>query len=357
MKEDLAIVLAYIKDFWKNRRFIYRIVGLFLVLGVLNAVFSHKEFTSRTSFVAQVSGDEKLGSGLKNIAALIGVNFNEDSDAKDLPVYLYPKIIQSLDYQRELLNTRIHVNGYDSAVTLKQYYSKIRKPDLPTIIKKYTIGLPGLLVNQFKSKPAAPTQIDSVNYVSEEEMRMINLLSENVLFSIDETDGTIFLSATLPERVASAQVAERAKDLLQKKIIEYRITKARQEFDFINKQYADKKEEYQNAQSIYASYLDRNMFNTTQTSQVRKQRLETDFTRSSMVYSELETQRIRQGIKVQENTPAFMTLQPAVVPIEPINDNAIVIIIKFVAIGFIIDVLLYLILMVRTKFRAIWKTI
>ena len=357
MKEDFALVLSYIKDFFKKRSFVLRIVGLFFILGLLNAFFAHKEFTSKTSFVAQVSGDEKIGSGLKNIAALIGVNFNENSDAKDLPVYLYPKIIQSLDYQRELLKTPIHVKGHDSAVTLKYYYGKIRKPDLPTLIKKYTIGLPGLIIKQFRSKPTAAVQIDSVNYISEEEMRMINLLSENVLFSIDETDGTIFLSATLPERVASAQVAERAKALLQEKIIEYRITKATQEYEFIIKQYETKKEEYQSAQASYASYSDRNMFNTTQTSQIRKQRLEMDYNLASVVYSELETQRIRQGIKVQEDTPAFMTLQPAVVPIEPTNDNAIVVVLKFVAIGFIIAVLLYLLLIVRDKFRDIWKTV
>lgn len=357
MKEDLSIVLSYIKGFFKKKRFVFRVIGFFFVLGAVNAFFAQKEYTSRTSFVAQVSGDEKLGTGLKNIAALIGVNFNEKSDAKDLPVYLYPKLLQSIEFQRELLNTPIYVKGRDSAVTLRYYYTNIRKPDLPTTLKKYTVGLPGLLINKLKPKQAAPVRIDSINYISKQELNIIDLLNTNLIFSIDETDGAIFLTVSLPERVAAAQIADRARELLQEKIIDYRIIKAKQEYDFITKQHEVKKEEFESAQAAFASYVDRNLFNSTQTSQIRKQRLETTYNLSSMVYSELETQKIRQGIKLQEDTPVFVTLQPAIVPLEPNNDPAILVIIKFLFIGFIVAVMFYLLLIVRDKFRVIWKTV
>lgn len=357
MKEDFRILIGYLKEFWKKKRFIFSVMVVFFVIGAVNAFFSHKQFTARTSFVAQVSGGEKLGSGLKNIAELIGVNFNDNSETKDLPIYLYPKIIRSVDYQRALLKTPINVKGRDTAVTLEYFYNNIRRPDLATTLKKYTIGLPSLILRQFKSESAEVVRYDSVNYITKREMQLFAMLSENVIFTLDETDGTIFLSSTMSERIASAQVAEQAKKLLQEKIIEYRIAKATKEYNFILDQYEKKKEEFNSAQASYANYMDRNMFNSTQASQIRKQRLEMDYNLSSMVFSELETQRIRQGIKVQEDTPSFMTIQPATVPLEPNNANAILIIFKFLFLGFIVAALLYVVMMVRDSLREIWKTV
>jgi len=355
MKEDFKIIIAYIKDYWLEKRLILKVVGFFFVLGIFVAIFSPKEYRSKTSFVTQISSDEKMGSGLKNIAALIGVNFSDESEAKDLPVYLYPKLFNSLSYRRELLKTPIFIKGLDSTVSLEEYYSKIKKPDIVSLAKKYTIGLPGLILNKFKAESVPQFKIDSLNYITEQELNLISILEKSVEFAVDESDGTIYISVSMPENVAAAQVTENAKYLLQKKIIEYRIKKAKIKFDLINKQAEIKKESFKDIQTDLAQHIDKNLFNLTQSSQVGKQRLEFDYNLAYLIYYELETQKIRQQVKIQEDTPVFTTLQPSIVTIEPINDSAIIIIIKYALIGFIVSILVYLIKTTYKIFNSVWK--
>ncbi len=358
MKDDIKLVLSQVKAFFSKKRFILLVVGIFFILGIFTAIFSPKSYQSSTSFLAQLSSDSGMGTGLKSIASLIGLSVGKKSESKDLPVFLYPKIMNSLEYQREIMETKIKVKGLDSSVTLKEYYTNIQSPDLVTKVKKYTVGLPRLIISKFKSKKESiGVRIDSLEYVSIEETMLINRLKSDVIFGVDEFDGTITISATMPENIAASQVAENAKNILQNKIIEYRIAKAQERFKFIDEQYEIKKQEFFNAQSRLANYSDRNMFNNTRTSLIRKQQLENEYSLAYQVYSELESQRIRESINLNEDTPVFTTIQPAVVPVEPTNGNPLILVLKFIIIGFIASIFLYVIRISYTFFKTLYKSI
>lgn len=357
MKEDLKLILGHVKDFLSKKKFIFLVLGIFILLGIFVTIFTPTRYQSNTSFLAQVSSDTGMGNGLKNIASLIGISVGNKSESKDLPVFLYPKIINSLSYQREVMDTKINVKGVDSAITLKEYYTTVKKPDFINTARKYTIGLPRLIISKFKPKrEALGVRIDSLEYISSSEMLLINKLNEDLVLTVDEFDGTISISATMPERIAATQIAENAKTILQQKIIEYRIAKAQERYNFLNKEYQIKKEEFFAAQGALARYSDRNRFNNTQTSLVRKQQLENEYNLAYMVYSELESQRIREGINLNEDTPVFTTIQPAVVPLEPINGNPFFTIIKFIFIGFIVAVFLHIFKLLFKSVKGIYKS-
>ena len=99
MKKDLKIVIRYVKDFLRSRILILVTTGIFLIFGILTVLFTPKTYRSTVSFIAQVSENAGGGNGLKDIAAVIGFSLGKKNDnSKDLPVYLYPKIISSLPY-------------------------------------------------------------------------------------------------------------------------------------------------------------------------------------------------------------------------------------------------------------------
>ncbi len=358
MKDDIKLVLSYVKAFFLKKRFIYLTVGFFILIGIFTAIFTPKSYQSSTSFLTQMSSDSGMGSGLKSIASLIGLSVGKKAESKDLPVFLYPKIMNSLEYQREIMQTKINVAGLDSSVTLKDYYTSIQSPDVVTTVKKYTLGLPSLILAKFRPKrETSGVRIDSLEYVSAEEIMLINKLRTDVIFGVDEFDGTITISATMPENIAATQVTENAKNILQKKIIEYRIAKAQERFKFIDSQYNVKRDEFFAAQGALARYSDRNMFNNTRTSLVRKQQLENEYSLAYQVYSELESQRIRESINLNEDTPVFTTIQPAIVPLEPLNGNPVVIVLKFMAIGFIASIFLYVIILMWRFLKNMYKSI
>jgi len=360
MKEDLITIIEYIKGFGKERRLILFTVLFFLCVGILNVVFSEKQYTSKTSFITKSSEGNKVSGGLKSIGNLIGLNLgNTNSSGGDLPLFLYPKIMGSIDYQRELMNTPIYLKKSDTTLTIKQYYTNVSKPNGFDLIKKYTLGLPNLLLNALKppSTEHRKILIDSIGYISKEEQKIIKELEKVIAFGVDDVDGSIYLSATFPEPFAAAQITDRSRDLLQNKIVEYRILKATQEFDFINERYQEKKAAFYEAQSKLAHYSDRNSYNSTQKSLVTRERLQQNYNIASIAYSEIENQKILKAIQVQEDTPAFVTLQPAIAPIKPTNKSSIVILIKYVLIGFIVSVLIYIIKIFNRKIREFLKTV
>ncbi len=357
MKEDFKFLILYVKGFFSNKKFIVFVVLLFLVGGILKGILSPKIYQSSVSFVAQVSEDAGIGSGLKNIAEVIGLSIGKkDDDSKDLPVYLYPKIVNSLSFQEQIFETPLKYKNVDSSVTFRDYYVNIEKPDIGSIIKKYTIGLPGLLVKSIRgNKKNTATRIDSLKYDTEEYILLKSKLSEVLEFSIDENDGTLSIIARMNEAIPAAQLAESAQMILQNEIIKYRIGKAKEKNKFIDEQYEIKKEEFINAQNALAAYIDRNAYNTTEKSKIQLQKLQSNFTLISSVYQELEQQKLAQSIKIQEDTPLFTTLNPAIVPLRPINGNSLINLLKYIVIGFMASISIYVYRKVYTKFITMWQ--
>jgi len=360
MKKDLKIVIRYVKDFLRSKSLIFITTGIFLVLGLLTVLFTPKTFQSTVSFIPQVSENSGIGSGLKDIAAVIGFNLGKKDDkSKDLPVYLYPKIVSSLPYQRQLLETPLKFRGIDSMITYREYYTKVSKPSLINKIRKYTIGLPGLLIRSIRGKKnnVISVKIDSLEYMTKEESTLRNKLAETLVFTIDENDGTLIISTNMPQAVPAAQLAENAKVILQKEIINYRIKKAKEKYDFITNQYEEKKEQFIKAQNALAAYVDRNVYNITEQSKIRRQELQSQYTLISSVYAELEQQKLAQSIKIQEDTPLFTTLNPAIVPLEPANGGSFMIILKYMITGFIVSIFLYTYKAFYTQIKSIWNEV
>lgn len=358
MREDLKLLMSYLKDFFRSKRLIYSIVGIFFICGIFITLSTPNEYQSTVGFTLQTASDESpLGSGLKNIAQVVGISLGgDDSEAKDLPVYLYPKIINSLPYQQQLWETPLKFSKIDSTITFRDYYINEGRPDALKTIKKYTIGLPSLIIRSIKKKENNNIQyIDSLNYITEEEMMLKEVLVEVLQFSVDEVDGSLLIKGRMPEAIPAAQLVESARAILQKEIIKFRIGKAQDKYDFIEKQHSAKKEEFIEAQNKLASYIDRNAYNVTQKSKIQLNRLQSEYDLQKSLFTELERQKLSQSIKIQEDTPLFSILDPAIVPLKPVNDGFLFSIIKYIIIGFICSVFIYIGRSVFLEFKTIWK--
>ena len=182
-------------------------------------------------------------------------------------------------------------------------------------------------------------------------------LKENLVFSIDETDGLISISARMPEPIPSAQLAARAQKLLQDEIIAYRVAKAQDQLDFISKQYDSEKERFETAQSSLAYYQDRNLFNNTQVAQTRLQRLQNEYDLAYSVFSELQRQKVAQEIQIKKDTPIFTTINPATVPNEATSPNRIKILIVSIVFGLFVAVSIILIKTFLIGFKETWHQV
>ena len=358
MKDDVILLLSYVRDFFAKKKLIALMLLLFLIIAFLEFFTEPDEYVAKTSFITQVSSDSGASSGLKNIADLIGVNLGGKKEQKDLPIYLYPKLMNSLSYKRNLTQAKLRYRKADDFINLGDYYSSYYKQGLGHHISKYTIGLPRLIL---KSLSGTQTEnqdrvlFDSLTYVSRQEASLYEKLSEDIVFGVDDIDGSISISVKMLDPELAAQVCTIAADLLQDAIIDYRLGKAKERYDFINREYVIKKEDYSKSQIALASYIDRNRFNNTESSQVRRRKLENETNLAYAIYSELESQRILQQLNLNEDTPVFTTIQPAIVPLKPVNKGIVYLIIKYLAIGFITAVFLHVYLLLRVELLKLWK--
>ncbi|RFN57964.1 GNVR domain-containing protein [Marixanthomonas ophiurae] len=362
VKEDYISLLAVIKKLWKRRRLLIKIVIIFFVIGVFVAMFSPKEYNSGVKFLSQTSNSTGAGSRLSGIAALVGININSGLENGEIPTNIYPKIVNSLPFQRKLMNTELSFKGIDTTVTFTEYYTKIAKPDAVSLVKKYTIGLPGTILKGISGKEENDKVInnrlnDSLIFISKSEENLQKKLKEKVLFSLDETDGVISISVSMPEPIPAAQMAKSAQELLQKAIITYRNSKAKDQLGFIEGQYEVQKENYQKAQTRLANYKDRNLFNTTETSRIELSRLQSDYDLAYSVYSELERQQVAQNIQVKKDTPIFTILNPATVPTDPIAPNRIKIVLIALFLGVFLAIVVGLVIDFVSGFKTKWSTI
>ena len=123
--EDEIDLIQLSKTLWQNRRKVILITVVFIIGGLFLAIFSPKQFTSATIMVPQTSeGGVSLGGSLGGFAALAGVNLGNMSGS-DIPPALYPQIISSVPFQKEILQTPLSIKGQSESVTFETYYTDI----------------------------------------------------------------------------------------------------------------------------------------------------------------------------------------------------------------------------------------
>ncbi|HNW52571.1 MAG TPA: Wzz/FepE/Etk N-terminal domain-containing protein [Prolixibacteraceae bacterium] len=340
LPDDEIDLIALAKNLWKGRKTILIVTAVFAVLGVFVAIFSPKEYTATTVVVPQVGKSASKLGGLSSLAAMAG--FSLDMQASEtLSPMVYPQLVGSAAFQLELMNTTFTVEGISHPVSLYEFFTDVQKPGLLAMVKKYTIGLPFVILKAIKgekvvagsgSSDAGPIALTP----KQEDVR--KLISEQVTLEVNSKEGYLTLTSRMPEARLSAEVAYQARELLQKYITRLKIEKATDQLNFIQARYNEKKKEFEKAQMNLAWFRDRNRNVATSIGRTEEERLQSEFTIAFNVYSELAKQLEQAQIQVKEDTPVLSVLAPATVPAEKSKPKKAQILLIWIFIGAVIGV-------------------
>lgn len=331
-------LIEVIRKLWAKRKFILKVTVVFMALGVLIALFSPKEYTAGCTMVPQI-GEKTTGGNLSGLAAMAGINLGSNSGGDVLMPNVYPKILSSVPFQKELMQTEVKFEDYEQPVRLLDYYTgeEYRKFSLLGTIKKYTIGLPGLILGALSKEEAIPGLPDSassgIQSLSKEEDDCMKILANLVTLTVNDKEGYITLSASMPEPVAAAQLAYKVQMLLQKYVTEFKIEKARANLEFIEERYADAKSEFERKQEELAEFRDANRNFASAVAKTTEERLSNEYAVVLGVYSELAKQREQANIQVKEDTPIFAVVEPVTVPTERSKPKRALICVAFTFLG------------------------
>ena len=330
-------LIDLIRKLWLERMFILKVTGVFILLGLLTALTGAKEYTASCQFVPQTSKNAN-NSSMARLASLAGINMGSLATGEQLlSPLVYPNVLNSIAFKRDLLQTQIRIKGEEEPITLLTYLSdkKYRKFSLTGTILKYTVGLPGLIVHAIKGEPEEQETIADESFVvlTKEEYTAVRALESVIGIEVEEKKGYIALSAQMPEPYAAAQVAESALELLQKYITEFKVDKVQSNLEFIQERYDELKKEYEEIQEQRAAYKDANQGISTSRARTNLEKLDNQYNLAYSIYSEMATQLEQAKIQVKETTPILTVIDPVSMPIKPSKPRKMMILVGFTFLG------------------------
>jgi LPS O-antigen subunit length determinant protein (WzzB/FepE family) len=196
--DDEIDLIALAKTGWEGRKTVIKMVMIFMAIGLFIAIFSPKEFTASTTMVP-ASDSKKIGGNLSGLASLAGINLGSMGGEGGISPTLYPQIVNSIPFQKELLQTPLTIEGQSKKVTYANYYTNIYSPGLLGVLKKYTIGLPGIIIKAIKGKTVIPSvgtersrsEVEGINQlltISDDENELIKQLSNQLSLDVNNKD-------------------------------------------------------------------------------------------------------------------------------------------------------------------------
>lgn len=345
--ENEIDLIEVARKLWAKRKFILKVTLVFACLGILVALFSAKEYTASCIIVPQ-SGEKNSPAGLGGLAAIAGINLGSMNNEDVLSPKIYPKVLASVPFQKELMRKQIKFEEYDHPVCVIDYYTgeEYRKFSLMGTILKYTVGLPGVIMGAIRNKqPENVTVADSsIQTLSRQESKCMHILKNKVILNVDDKDGIVTLSAVMSEPLAAAQLASMVQIMLQRYITEFKIEKAQAKLKFTDERYAEAKRQFEMKQEELAQFRDANRNFASAIAKTTEERLSNEYTVALGVYSELAKQREQANIQVKEDTPIFTIVEPVTVPSEHSKPQRGLILIAFIFLGGFLGIGLVLVL-------------
>ena len=284
--EDEIDLIALVKSLWISRKKILKITSLFLILGVIVALSSPVVYTASSTFIPQ-SNNSGGSSSLSGVASLIGINLGGNLSGTEIPPSIYPQIIQSVPFKRELLAFNTSPKG-SLPVTLEGFLlNSADNFNVISTIKKYTISLPFTILAAIKKedKEVLPSSKSAIN-VSVEEEELFKALDGIINLSVNAKEGFVTLSITLSDASVAAYITKGAQEILQKTIIDYKIKSAKEILAFNKRELGLKKEEFDSLQNKLALFKDGNLNIIDSRFENELNRLESEFNLVSAVYQE-----------------------------------------------------------------------
>lgn len=329
--DELQIdLMGILRQVLAIRKTLYKAAGIGLVIGILIALGTPKQYTVSITLSPEM-GSGKSGGGLASMAAsFLGGSVGADSpDA--LNATLAPDIVASTPFLLELFNARVVSQDKQIDTTFTTYLDEQKSPWI-----SYVLKTPGMVIGGIKSlftdkeKEETSTVQEGTIELSTKDAVKLGNLRQAITVEADSKSGITTLTVTLQDPKVTATMADSVVSKLQQYITTYRTSKAKEDCQYLEKLYKERQQEYYAAQQRYARYVDANSNMVFQSTMAERERLQNDMNLAYQVYSQVAQQLQVARAKVQEEKPVFAVVEPAVVPLQPSGTSRKVIVIGFV---------------------------
>ena len=314
------------QDLLKHKRLYYKVLPVTFVVAAILALSLPNYYNCTVKLSPEMSSRASSKSGLMSLASSFGVNLGTGAGGlgtEALFPTLYPDLVNSTDFKTSLFPVPVTIEGdkdageADRTMSYYDYLENEQKSPWWSAIMK----APGALIGWVKTLIAGEeeeTDGAKVNpfRLTKKQAAIVKSLEKKVVCDVDKKTMVITIDVTDQDPVIAATMADTVKARLQNFITEYRTSKVRVDLAYYKKIYAESKLKYEKARQKYAEFMDANHDIILQTVRQKQTDLENDMQLQYNAYTQVAAQLVAAEAKVQEETPAFTTLQSATVPVK-----------------------------------------
>lgn len=323
------------KDLKKHKLLYFKVLPVAFVLSAIYVLSLPNYYSCTVKLSPEMSGS-KSSSSLASLASSFGVKLGSmGSGTEALFPTLYPELMNSVDFKTSLFFVPVTIEGNkekgepDITMTYYEYLSKGQKyPWWSQAIKA--------IISMFSTpKEEDITKLDPFRLTKKQSL-IVKAISKKVVCNVDKKTMVITINVTDQNAVIAARMADTVKTRLQKFITDYRTSKVRVDLEYSKKIAAETKARYDKARRLYAEFVDANQDIILESVRQRQADLENEMQLQFNAYQQVAAQLLAAEAKVQEETPAFTTLQSATVPVLKAGPKRAQICIIFVFLAFLI---------------------
>lgn len=297
-KTDHSLDPAQLITFLLQRKKQYTILTLAaLIIGGIIAFSIPKTYTTRVKLAPEAENENLINEKLGGLASMLGSSFGKMGKDAISPA-IYPDVLSSTKFIVELFDVPVKTINGKQHTTLFNYCTQDMKA-------------PWWLF-PFAQKAVTPPK--SYFRMNKEQWKVANTVSDMVRCDVDINTDVLTIQVTTQDPLVSATLANAICQRLQQFMTEYRTSKAQQDLDYAKKLYREAKEKYEKARRLYAAYSDANEGLVLQSFISKREDLENDMQLKYNAYTQMFAQMNAAQMKLQEKTPVYAVLQPAVVP-------------------------------------------
>lgn len=254
--------------------------------------------------LAPESGGSGLGT-LSSLASSFGINLGNGESSEDaITPSLYPDLMKSTDFKTALFGVKVKRKGGREMTYYDYLKNEWKEPWWEDFF--------GLMA----PKKAKDTLVNNFELTGE-QARIAGMINKNVICKIDKKTKLITIDVTAQDPYVVALVADSVKTRLQDFLTEYKTQKVRHDLAYVEKLHKQAKKDYERARKLYTEFMDSNQDLVLLTAMQKQNDLENEMQLQYNNYTTLSAQLLSAKAKVQEETPAFTTLQRATVPLGP----------------------------------------
>lgn len=325
--------ISYLKlweDVKKRKRLYYKVLPVTFILAAIYSL-SLPNYYDCSVVLAPELNSNRSSSSLTSLMSSFGVNLNSSAGMTNDAIRpdLYPELMNSVTFRASLFDIKVHRLKEDTMMTYYDYLLNGQKSTW------WADGMKAIF-SIFSSKKVKkdPPAVNTFKLTKKQTL-VAKMISKKVVCDVDKKTYVITIQVTDQDPLIAALIADSVQQRLQDFITTYRTRKARVDVEYYRALEVQSKKRYEKAVADYAWFSDHNQHVFLESVRSQQSKLENEVSIQQRAYQQIASQLQVSEAKLQEEKPAFTTLQPATVPLKKTGPSRAKMCLVFLFLAFI----------------------